>query len=224
MRLILLGSPGAGKGTQAKFITEKYHIPQISTGDILRAAIQSGTEFGTKVKQIVESGQLVTDTIMIQLVEERIRQADCAAGFLLDGFPRTVPQAEALRLHHIDIDFVFDIDVAEEELIKRLSGRRIHPASGRVYHLLNQPPQVEGKDDVTGESLVQRLDDQEETVRRRLEVYHAQTEPLREYYAKLAASGAEGAPYYMEVEGYAAVETVRDKIFSILNTRKGATK
>lgn len=218
MRLILLGCPGAGKGTQAKLVTTKYNIPQISTGDMLRAAIQSDNPLGQQVKQVVESGQLVPDEIMIKLVKERIQQPDCAKGFLLDGFPRTVPQAEALRLSHIHLDYVIDIDVNEEEIIKRLSGRRIHPQSGRVYHDLFQPPKNKGLDDITNEPLVQRPDDQEETVRKRLAIYHAQTEPLREYYANLAAKGVDDAPRYIEVEGHATMETVRDKIFSILDS------
>src|SRR3990167_1587819 len=224
MRLILLGSPGAGKGTQAKFITEKYHIPQISTGDMLRAAIQDETGLGTTVKQIVESGQLVPDAVMIQLVEQRIQQSDCIHGFLLDGFPRTVPQAEALRLRHIYIDFVIDINVNEEELIKRLSGRRIHPPSGRVYHLLYHPPHIAGKDDVTGEPLIQRPDDQEDTVRKRLSIYHQQTALLRDYYMQQAAKHMAQAPCYAEIEGHAAVEVVRDKIFSILTIKKGVSQ
>lgn len=216
MRLILLGCPGAGKGTQAKFITEKYGIPQISTGDILRSAIQQGTELGKKVKEIVDSGRLVPDDIMIQLVKERIKQPDTQKGFLLDGFPRTVAQAEALR-QETPIDCVIDIDVPEDEVVKRLSGRRIHPASGRIYHTLYQPPQVEGKDDATGEPLVQRPDDTEETVRKRLGVYQAQTSPLRNYYQNF--KGQHNTPNYIKIDGTGSVDEIKNKIFSVLDIK-----
>ena len=210
MRLILLGSPGAGKGTQAKLITEKFHIPPISTGDILRAAIQQSTDLGKKVKELVESGRLVPDDIVIQLVEERIKQPDCKQGFLLDGFPRTVAQAQAL--HKITlIDYVIDIDVPAEEIIQRLSGRRIHPGSGRIYHIITQPPRIAGKDDVTGEPLVQRPDDNEETVRKRLTVYETQTSPLKDFYQP---------PQYIRIDGTASVDEIKNKIFSILDKGK----
>lgn len=210
MRLILLGCPGAGKGTQAKFITEKYHIPQISTGDILRAAIQQDSELGKKVKEIVESGRLVPDEIVIQLVQERIKHPDCKNGFLLDGFPRTIAQAEAL--HQLTkIDCVIDIDVSEEEVVKRLSGRRVHPASGRTYHILYQPPCIDNKDDITGEPLVQRPDDTEETVRKRLAVYQTQTSPLREHYQH------QKGLHYLKIDGKGSVEDIKNNIFSILD-------
>lgn len=212
MRLILLGCPGAGKGTQAKLLADKYHIPQISTGDILRSAIQQGSELGKKVKEIVEGGRLVPDDIMIQLVKERLKQPDCKNGFLLDGFPRTVVQAEALH-HETDIDYVIDMDVPEDEIVKRLSGRRIHPSSGRIYHLTYQPPQVADKDDITGEALIQRPDDNEETVRKRLTVYQAQTHPLREFY--LHFKGVH-KPQYVKIDGTGTVDEIKNKIFSAL--------
>lgn len=221
MRLILLGAPGVGKGTQAKFITQKCHIPQISTGDILRAAIQQGTELGKKVKSMMDNGQLVPDEVVIELVAERTKQADCQNGFLLDGFPRTVPQAEAL--HRItDIDAVIDIDVPEEEIVKRLTGRRIHQASGRIYHVDYNPPKVAGKDDLTGEELVQRPDDSEETVRKRLTVYQQQTRPLRDFYANFAGHNSTGKiPYYAKIDGTGSVDDITHKVFSILdNIRK----
>lgn len=216
MRLILLGSPGAGKGTQAKFITQQYHIPQISTGDILRAAIQQGTELGVKVKQLVEGGNLVPDDIVIQLVQDRIKQADCKNGFLLDGFPRTVDQAEALQ-GITAIDYVIDIDVPADVIIERLSGRRVHPASGRTYHITNQPPKVEGKDDETGEPLIQRPDDSEETVRKRLDVYQSQTSPLKHYYQDFKAAGDTSVPKYVKIDGTQAVEVITKQIFELLN-------
>jgi len=208
MRLILLGCPGAGKGTQAKLITEALQIPQISTGDIFRAAISQGTELGKQVKEIVESGRYVPDDVVIALVKERINQPDCKKGFLLDGFPRTVAQAEALG-QLTKIDHIIEIDVPEEEIIKRLSGRQIHPASGRIYHLITQPPRVPNQDDITGEPLVQRPDDTEETVRKRLGVYQAQTSPLRDYYKNL--------PQYFKVDGTETVDTIKNNIFSVLN-------
>ena len=182
MRVILLGAPGAGKGTQAQFICEQFAIPQISTGDMLRAAVKAGSELGLKVKEIMETGGLVSDEIIIDLVKERIQQDDCVNGFLFDGFPRTIPQAEALLEGGVEIDHVVEIDVADEEIVKRLSGRRVHPGSGRVYHLVYNPPKVEGKDDETGEELVQRQDDEEDTVRKRLAIYHDQTAPLASFY------------------------------------------
>ncbi|SRR5579883_895780 len=213
MRLVLLGCPGAGKGTQAKIITEKFHIPQVSTGDMLRAAIQAGTPLGKQVKQIMDEGRLVSDDLMIQLVKDRIREADAQKGFLLDGFPRTIPQAEALRQNHIHLDYVIEIKVPDAELIKRLSGRRLHPASGRIYHMLYNPPRVEGKDDITGEPLIQREDDHEDTIRKRLNIYHQQTEPLVKYYSE---STEKDAPVYIKVDGTGTVEDVSDRIFSAL--------
>ena len=212
MRLILLGCPGAGKGTQAKLIAEKYHIPHISTGDIFRTAIQNGTELGKKVKAIVDGGQLVPDQVVVDLVKERLKQSDCQNGFLLDGFPRTVDQAQAL-LQITPIDFVIDIDVPEEEIVRRLSGRRVHPASGRIYHLDSHPPKVANTDDVTGEPLVQRLDDTEETVRKRLAVYQQQTKPLQDYYQ---------STHYRKIDGTGSVRDITAKIFSILDAQAKA--
>lgn len=220
MRLILLGAPGAGKGTQSKFITERFHIPQISTGDILRAAISQGTELGKKVKVIVEGGQLVPDELVIALVQERIAQPDCKNGFLLDGFPRTINQANELS-KITNIDFVVDIDVPEEEIIKRLSGRRVHPGSGRVYHIHFQPPRVAEKDDVTGEDLIQRPDDKEETVRHRLSVYQAQTSPLRDYYLNYKSNGTNNvAPIYKKLDGTQPVDAIKQQILSLLEAGK----
>jgi adenylate kinase len=213
MHLVLLGCPGAGKGTQAKFIKEKFDIPQISTGDMLRAAVNAGTPLGLQVKQIMDEGRLVSDDIMIQLVKERIKAPDCKKGFLLDGFPRTIPQAEALRDNHIRIDYVIEIKVPDEELINRLSGRRVHLASGRVYHTIYNPPLEEDKDDLTGEPLIQREDDREETIRKRLNVYYEQTEPLVNYYSQLSGKDA---PHYIEVNGVGNVEEIRNEIFSKL--------
>ncbi|MCG8612310.1 MAG: adenylate kinase [Pseudomonadales bacterium] len=213
MRAILLGAPGAGKGTQAQFITQKYEIPQISTGDMLRAAVKAGTPLGLKVKEVMASGGLVSDETIIELIEERITQADCANGFLLDGFPRTIPQAEALKEKGIKIDHVIEIAVDDEEIVKRLSGRRVHEASGRVYHTIYNPPKVEGMDDETGEALIQREDDQESTVRKRLDIYHSQTAPLVDYYKNWAAEDAAAAPGYVHVPGVGTVEEIRDKIF-----------
>lgn len=217
MRLILLGGPGAGKGTQANLIKEKYQIPQISTGDMLRAAVKAGTELGKKAKAVMDAGQLVPDEVIIGLVKERIKEADCQKGFLFDGFPRTIPQADAMKEAGVAIDAVVDIDVPDEEIIKRMSGRRAHLASGRTYHIIFNPPKVEGKDDVTGEPLVQRDDDKEETVRKRLDVYHSQTEPLIDYYKNWGVSGEAGAPKYVRVEGIGKVEEIRDKVFSALD-------
>ncbi|MEO1767108.1 adenylate kinase [Thiobacter aerophilum] len=216
MRLILLGAPGAGKGTQAKFITEKYGIPQISTGDMLRAAVKAGTPLGLAAKKIMDAGGLVSDDIIMGLIEERLKQPDCAKGYLLDGFPRTIPQAEAMRKLGIDVDFVIDVDVPDEEIIKRMSGRRVHLPSGRTYHVLFNPPKVPGKDDVTGEDLIQRDDDKEETVRKRLEVYHAQTKPLWDFYTRWAATGDPRAPKCVRIAGVGRVEDVRDAIFRAL--------
>ncbi|MFL6632331.1 MAG: adenylate kinase [Massilia sp.] len=216
MRLILLGAPGAGKGTQANFIKEKYNIPQISTGDMLRAAIKAGTEMGLAAKKVMDAGQLVSDDIIIGLVKERLKESDCANGYLFDGFPRTIAQADAMKDSGVKIDYVLEIDVPDELIVERMSGRRSHPASGRVYHVKFNPPQVEGKDDVTGEPLVQRDDDTEETVKKRLAVYHNQTEVLLGYYNKWAESGLPGAPKYRKISGVGPVEQVRDAAFAAL--------
>lgn len=220
MRLILLGGPGAGKGTQANYIKEKYQIPQISTGDMLRAAVKAGTELGKKAKAVMDSGGLVPDDVIIGLVKERITQPDCKKGFLFDGFPRTIPQADAMKDAGVAIDAVVDIDVPDQEIIKRMSGRRVHLASGRTYHVTFNPPKAEGKDDVTGEPLIQRDDDKEETVRKRLDVYHEQTEPLIGYYKKWEASGNAAAPQYIRIEGIGKVDEIRDKIFKKLDAVK----
>ena len=216
MRLILLGAPGAGKGTQANYIREKYGIPQISTGDMLRAAVKAGTPLGIAAKQIMDAGGLVSDDIIINLVKERIKEADCANGFLFDGFPRTIPQAEAMKQAGVRIDYVVEIDVADSEIIQRMSGRRVHLASGRTYHVVFNPPKVAGKDDVTGEDLIQRPDDAEETVKKRLSVYHDQTKPLVDYYSNWAKSGEAGAPEYINIPGVGSVEAIRDKVFAAL--------
>jgi adenylate kinase len=216
MRLILLGPPGAGKGTQAAFITRKYGIPQISTGDMLRAAIKAGTPLALSVKKVIDAGQLVSDDIIMRLVRERLSEPDCANGYLFDGFPRTIPQAEAMKSNGVGLEFVLEIDVPEAEIVKRMSGRRVHPASGRSYHVLFNPPKVEGRDDVTGEPLVQRDDDREDTVRRRLEVYRAQTRPLVDYYTRWDASGAARAPKYRRISGLGGVEEIRARAFKAL--------
>ena len=216
MRLILLGAPGAGKGTQAAFIIEKFGIPQISTGDMLRAAIKAGAPLGLKAKKFMDAGALVPDDVIIGLVKERIKQPDAAQGFLFDGFPRTIPQADAMKSAGVMLDYVIEIDVADIEIVKRLSGRRVHPASGRTYHLIFNPPKVAGKDDLTGEDLVQRADDTEETVKKRLEVYHSQTKPLVAYYSIWAKSGVPGAPKYEKVAGVGSMESIRDRIFASL--------
>ncbi|MDO6462423.1 adenylate kinase [Granulosicoccaceae sp. 1_MG-2023] len=217
MRIILLGGPGAGKGTQSGFITKKYGIPQISTGDMLRAAVKEGTPLGVEAKKVMDAGGLVSDEIIIGLVKERIAQPDCANGFLFDGFPRTLAQADALRDAGIKIDAVVEIAVDDEEIIKRMSGRRAHLASGRTYHVIYNPPKVEGKDDVTGEDLVQRDDDKEETVKARLGVYHEQTAPLIGYYSDWAAKGEANSPKYVKVHGIGTVDEIRDQIFSKLD-------
>ncbi len=217
MRLILLGGPGAGKGTQANYIREKYGIPQISTGDMLRAAVKAGTLLGLAAKKIMDDGGLVSDDIIINLVKERIQAADCANGFLFDGFPRTIPQAEAMKQAGIKIDYVVEIAVDDEEIVKRMSGRRVHLASGRTYHVVFNPPKIAGKDDETGEDLIQRDDDQEETVRKRLTVYHQHTEPLIEYYSGWAKRGEANAPQYVRIAGIGRVEEIRDAIFKALN-------
>ena len=213
MRLILLGGPGAGKGTQANYIKEKFGIPQISTGDMLRAHVKAGTELGVRAKAIMEAGGLVSDDIIIGMVKARLAEPDCKAGYLFDGFPRTIPQAEAMKAAGVPIDYVVEIDVPDAEIIKRMSGRRVHVASGRTYHVVFNPPKTAGKDDVTGEELIQREDDKEETVKKRLDVYHAQTEPLVQYYGDWAARGEAGAPKYVKISGIGKVEEIRDAVF-----------
>lgn len=220
MRLILLGGPGAGKGTQANLIKDRYHIPQISTGDMLRAAVKAGTKLGMEAKTFMDAGGLVPDEVIIGLVKDRIQEPDCSNGFLFDGFPRTIPQADAMKEAGVPIEAVVDIDVPDSEIIKRMSGRRAHLASGRTYHVTFNPPKVEGKDDVTGEPLVQRDDDKEETVMKRLEVYHDQTEPLIGYYQKWEKSGGAGAPKYIKIDGVGKVDQIRDQIFETLDNLK----
>lgn len=217
MRVILLGAPGAGKGTQATFIKEQFNIPQISTGDMLRAAVKAGTQLGLEAKRFMDSGGLVPDEVIIGLVKERIKDADCQQGFLFDGFPRTIPQAEAMKQAAVDIDYVVEIDVPDEEIIKRMSGRRTHLPSGRTYHVVFNPPKVAGKDDITGEDLVQREDDKEETVAKRLEVYHSQTKPLVEYYSSWANAGGANAPKYVKVSGLGEVAGIRGSILQALS-------
>jgi adenylate kinase len=216
MKLILLGAPGAGKGTQANFIREKFGIPQISTGDMLRAAIKANSPLGVAAKKIMDAGGLVSDDIIINLVKERIKEADCAKGFLFDGFPRTLPQAEAMKQAGVAIDYVVDVDVADSEIVTRMSGRRVHTASGRTYHVKFNPPKVAGKDDVTGEDLVQRADDTEETVKKRLQIYHEQTKPLWNYYSKWEKSGEKNPPHCVRVAGVGSVEAIRDNVFKAL--------
>ena len=217
MRFILLGPPGAGKGTQASFITKKYAVPQISTGDMLRAAIKAGSELGLRAKKLMDAGQLVPDGVIIDLVKNRIEQPDCARGFLFDGFPRTLAQAEAMKKAGLHIDYVIEIAVPDEEIIQRMSGRRVHPASGRTYHVKFNPPKVADKDDVTGEPLILRQDDQPETVKERLHVYHAQTQPLIKYYSKWQAEGDPNAPRHCAVSGTGTVEQIRDRVFASIN-------
>ena len=216
MRLILLGPPGAGKGTQATYLTKHFGIPQISTGDMLRAALKAGTPLGLAAKKVMDSGALVSDGIIIGLVEERLKLPDCAKGYLFDGFPRTIPQAEAMRDAKVVIDYVLEIDVPAEEIIVRMSGRRAHLASGRTYHVKFNPPRAEGKDDVTGEPLVQRDDDREETVKKRLDVYQAQTRPLVDFYGRWASAGAAGSPKYRKIPGQGSVEVIRDRAIAAL--------
>lgn len=216
MRLILLGPPGAGKGTQANFIKEKFGIPQISTGDMLRAAVKAGTPLGIEAKKIMDAGGLVRDDIIINLVKERLLADDCKSGYLFDGFPRTIPQAEAMKEAGVAIDFVLEIDVPDSEIVTRMSGRRVHVASGRTYHVKFNPPKAEGLDDVTGETLIQRDDDKEETVKKRLDVYHQQTEALVSYYGDWAKSGAAGAPKYRKIDGLGAVDDIRQRAFDAL--------
>ena len=216
MRLILLGAPGAGKGTQANFIKEKFNIPQISTGDMLRAAVKAGTPLGIEAKKVMDAGGLVSDDIIIGLVKDRLKQPDCANGYLFDGFPRTIPQADAMKEAGVGIDYVLEIDVPDEAIVERMSGRRVHQPSGRTYHVKFNPPKIAGRDDLTGEELIQRDDDKEETVKKRLAVYHDQTEVLVDYYNKWAQSGRPGAPKYRKIAGVGPVETIRDKAFAAL--------
>ena len=217
MRVILLGGPGAGKGTRAKFIRELFSIPQISTGEMLRAAVEARTPMGLEAKKVMESGGLVSDDIILGLVIDRIAESDCVDGYILDGFPRTMAQAESLRHHGVDIDYVVEIDIGDEEVIRRITGRRVHPASGRTYHIIFDPPKVKGKDDETGEDLIQRKDDSEETVKERLKVYHDQTKPLIEYYKTWASSGDEYAPQYRKIEGVDTIDQIRDQVKQALS-------
>lgn len=214
MRVILLGGPGAGKGTQANYMKGKYGIPQISTGDMLRAAVKAGTPMGVEAKKVMDAGGLVSDEIILGLIDERLKQDDCKNGYLFDGFPRTLAQADALKDKGVVVDAVVEIDVDDDEIIKRMGGRRVHMDSGRTYHVVFNPPKEEGKDDETGEPLIQRDDDQEETVRARLGVYHDQTEPLIDYYSKWAASGEAGTPKYVKINGIGKVDEIRDAIFA----------
>jgi len=218
MRLILLGAPGAGKGTQAAFICQKYGIPQISTGDMLRAAVKAGTPLGQQAKAVMESGGLVSDDLIINLVKERIAQPDCADGFLFDGFPRTIPQADAMKAAGVKLDYVLEIDVPFGDIVERMSGRRSHPASGRTYHVKFNPPKVEGKDDVTNEDLIQRKDDEEETVRKRLEVYSQQTRPLVDYYSAWAKADPAAAPKYRAIKGVGTVEEITQRALAALSS------
>jgi adenylate kinase len=217
MRLILLGPPGAGKGTQAGFVTQHFGIPQISTGDMLRAAVKAGTPLGLEAKKVMDAGRLVSDEIIIGLVQDRLAQPDCANGYLFDGFPRTIPQADALKDAGVKLDYVVEMEVPEEDIIERMSGRRVHPASGRSYHIRFNPPKVEGQDDLTGEALVQRDDDREETVRQRLAVYREQTRPLVDYYANWAKTDAQ-APRYRKISGVGAVDEIRARLFAALQS------
>jgi adenylate kinase len=218
MRLILLGPPGAGKGTQAAFITERFGIPQISTGDMLRAAVKAGTPLGLAAKKVMDSGALVSDDIIVRLVKERLQAPDTANGYLFDGFPRTIPQAEAMKQAGVPIDYVLEIAVPDNDIIERMSGRRVHPASGRTYHEIFNPPKVAGRDDVTGEALILRDDDREDTVRKRLAIYHAQTSALIDYYSQCAARGEPGAPRYRRISGVGPVEDIRQRAYDALST------
>lgn len=220
MRIILLGLPGAGKGTQAQFLMDRFKIPQISTGDMLRAEIKSGTALGVEAKKYMDAGNLVPDHLVTAMTKHRITQRDCVNGFIIDGFPRTIAQAEALRIAAIDIDFVVEIEVADDEILRRMSGRRVHPGSGRSYHIQFNPPKVADRDDLTGEPLIQRLDDNEETVKRRIDNYHSLTKPLVNYYLGWAASGDKRAPRYVNVYGRGTVEHIRDKIIAALVQRR----
>ncbi len=224
MRILLLGLPGAGKGTQAQFLIERYKIPQISTGDMLRAAMKANSPLGNEVRSYMDRGALVPDQVVIKLVKERIQAPDCTTGFIMDGFPRTLPQAEALRQAGIDINFVIEIEVGDGEILRRMSGRRVHPPSGRSYHVEFKPPLVPGKDDVTGEPLVQRSDDNEETVKRRIQTYHDQTKPLINYYLSWAASGDPRAPHYVNIYGRGSVEHIRDKISAAIESHTARTQ
>jgi adenylate kinase len=217
MRLILLGPPGAGKGTQAAFIKERFGIPQISTGDMLRAAVKAGTPLGVAAKKVMDAGGLVSDDIIIGLVKDRLKEPDCAKGYLFDGFPRTIPQAEAMKEAGVAIDYVLEIDVPDDEIVVRMSGRRVHVASGRTYHVRFNPPKVAGKDDATGEDLIQRDDDREETVKKRLEVYHSQTKALVDYYSKWAATGDARAPRYRKISGLGPVDEIKARAFAALS-------
>ena len=218
MRILLLGLPGAGKGTQAQFLIAKYGIPQISTGDMLRAAIKAGTPLGNEAKGYMDRGELVPDHLVIELVKERVKEPDCAKGFIIDGFPRNIAQAEALRDAGIDIDFVIEVEVGDQEILRRMSGRRVHPGSGRTYHVDFNPPKVPGKDDITGEPLVQRPDDDVATVKKRIDTYHSQTKPLVNYYLTWASSGDPRAPHYVNIYGRGSVEHIRDKIFAAIDS------
>jgi adenylate kinase len=219
MRIILLGMPGAGKGTQSRFLIERYGIPQVSTGDMLRAEIDANTALGREVRQYMDRGELVPDQLVIELVQQRVTRPDCARGFIVDGFPRTVAQAEALRDAGIDIDFVVEVEVDDDEILRRMTGRRVHPASGRTYHIDFNPPRAPGKDDVTGEPLIQRPDDNEETVRRRIATYHLLTKPLIAYYMKWRERGDPRAPLYVNIYGKGPIEHIRDKLFAALAAR-----
>jgi adenylate kinase len=216
MRIILLGPPGAGKGTQAAFIKERFGIPQISTGDMLRAAVKARTPLGVAAKKVMDAGQLVSDEIIIGLVKERLKEPDCAAGYLFDGFPRTIPQADSMKAAGVRVDVVLEIDVPDADIVERMSGRRVHLASGRTYHVRHNPPKAAGRDDVTGEALIQRDDDREEVVRKRLEVYHAQTRVLVDYYSKWAATGDVVAPRYRKVAGVGTVDEIKQRVFDAL--------
>lgn len=216
MKLILLGAPGAGKGTQAQFICQKYGIPQISTGDMLRAAVKAGTPLGLKAKKVMDSGALVSDDIIIGLVKERITEPDCMNGFLFDGFPRTIPQADALKHANVWLDYVLEIDVPDNVIIERISGRRVHASTGRTYHIAHNPPKVAGKDDLTGENLIQRDDDKEETVRKRLDIYHEQTRPLADYYSQWAQKQAPHAPKYCKISGIGSVDEITQRVIEVL--------
>lgn len=218
MRLILLGAPGAGKGTQANFIREKYNIPQISTGDMLRAAVKAGTPLGVEAKKVMDAGGLVSDDLIINLVKDRLKESDCVSGYLFDGFPRTLGQAEALKEAGIAVDYVIEIDVPDETIVERMVGRRVHLTSGRTYHLQHNPPKVAGKDDVTGEDLIQRNDDNEETVKKRLTVYHEQTEVLLSYYGQWAQSDQPGAPQYRKIEGVGNIEDIRANTLNAMDS------
>jgi adenylate kinase len=224
MRILLLGLPGAGKGTQAQFLIAKYGIPQISTGDMLRAAIKAGTPLGEEAKGYMARGELVPDHLVIELVKERVKEPDCAKGFIMDGFPRNIAQAEALRAAGIDIDFVIEVEVGDQEILRRMSGRRVHPGSGRSYHVDFNPPKVAGKDDITGEPLVQRPDDDVATVKKRIDTYHSQTKPLVNYYLTWASSGDPRAPNYVNIYGRGSVEHIRDKIFAAIDSHASHTR